>query len=251
MKGKQVDPFRNELTSREAVKDHMEGYSVDRQVVMPHYHPSLERTFELNPLALELSEMEDVYAGVFFEPSHDRATKNALDMAGSPGIKVLKTSASAWQNCNYDPETWDVEHREVMDLVMERAEREELVLQLHTGYGGSDPVKIFRMIDQYPRVTYHLVHMGGVAAGHFAILPRLLDRLDMDIYVDTSWSRGFAPKWFARELRKEGALDRMMFATDYPWGDFPSEFSKVAEMDELHEEEKRMVLHDNARQLYL
>ncbi len=249
MKGNEVEPFENELTSREKLRHHMERYGIDRQIVMPHYHPSLRRTFELNPLALELSEMEGVYSGVFFEPAHDRQTKAALDMAESPEVKVLKTSAGAWQN-DYDPDSWSIQQEEVMDRVMEKAGREGLIVQLHTGYGASDPVKIFRMIDRYPEVTYHLVHMGGVAGGHFALLPRLLDRLDMDIYVDTSWSRGFAPRWFARELKERNALDRMMFATDYPWGDFHSEFHKVTGLGILEGEEKQMVLHHNAHQLY-
>lgn len=252
MKGREVDPFPDEITSKEDLESHMEKWGVDRQVVMTHYHPDLELTFERNDLALELAELDGVYAGIFFHPDYPELTKNALEKVDS-NVKVLKTSADAWTS-SYSPDSWSREQREVIEDVVRTAKNKDLVFQFHTGKDRSDPRNAFDFIDEFPGARYHLVHMGGIAGGHFALVPRLLERLDLDIRVDTSWSRGFAPKWLALELKKRDALDRMMFGTDYPWGDFPSEYHKVTGLEEagvLTGEEVQQVLFGNAEAFYL
>lgn len=253
MKGREVEPFDREFTTKEELREHMEKYGIDRQIVMPHYHPDLSRTFELNRLAVRMAELEDVYAGIFFEPSSDNL-ETVRSLAGDRNVKVLKTSADAWSKGNYSPETWTESMRSYMNALVELAIKEDLVFQFHTGKDDSDPRKIFSMADEYPGLTYHLVHMGNSAGGHFTLLPRLLERLEShSIYMDTSWSRGFAPRWFYRELKKMGALDRMMFATDEPWGDFPGEFHKVLGLHQetsIERKELQAILYGNASKLY-
>jgi predicted TIM-barrel fold metal-dependent hydrolase len=255
MKENEVQPFDREFLDIEDLRDYMEGYGVERQIVMPHYHPDLSKTFELNTLAAEMSSEENIYGAVFVEPSHPEETQEALEIAGSnKGIVALKTSAGAW-NSSYDPESWSEDERMVMEKVLKFSARNDVPVQFHTGHTDSAPEKLFKIIDKYPEAVYHLVHSGGIAGGHFAALPRILDRLEThEVYCDTSWSRGFAPRWFYRELSRRDALDRMMFATDEPWGDFPSEFHKILGLKketDISEEELQMILHDNAEKLYL
>jgi hypothetical protein len=48
------------------------------------------------------------------------------------------------------------------------------------------------------------------------------------IYTDLSWSIGFAPNWLVREIDRRGmGHDRILFASDQPWGDFAGELEKL------------------------
>lgn len=251
MKGREVDPFPEPIESKDDLRSHMEKWGVDRQIVMTHYHPDLELTFERNELALELAELENVYAGIFFHPDHPEKTRRSLEKIDDR-VKVLKTSAETWKS-DYAPNSWSRKQRETIEEVVKVAMEKDLVFQFHTGKNKSDPRSAFEFIREYPDARYHMVHMGGIAGGHFALVPRLLENLGLDIVVDTSWSRGFAPRWLAEKLKTRDALDRMMFATDYPWGDFPGEYHKVTGLKEtgtLAPEEVQQVLFDNADAFY-
>jgi predicted TIM-barrel fold metal-dependent hydrolase len=256
MKGNRVDPFNREFTNKEELKAYMENYGVDRQIVMPHYHPDLSKTFSLNRKAVEMAEVEGVHAAVFFEPSHPEESRKAFEIARSEeGVKALKTSAGAWRNSDYSPGSWSSGERKVVEEALQLSAENDVPVQFHTGHSHSDPRKLFEIVDEYTEAVYHMVHSGGIAGGHFALLPRLLERIDTHkIYCDTSWSRGFAPRWFYRKLSEKDSLERMMFGTDEPWGDFPSEFHKITGLkkeEDITKEELQMLLYDNAASLYL
>jgi predicted TIM-barrel fold metal-dependent hydrolase len=83
-------------------------------------------------------------------------------------------------------------------------------------------------------------------------VPLFLDWLaaGFDVYTDTSWSRGFGPRWLIRELIEAGRpLSRLLLASDEPWGDLPSEVSKILNLD-CEAAAKRAILYDNAATLY-
>ena len=49
-----------------------------------------------------------------------------------------------------------------------------------------------------------------------------------DVYTDTSAVPGFAPEWLRHEPGQRAlAVDRILFASDAPWGCLPSEYWKV------------------------
>lgn len=255
MKGNTVDPFDREFTDKEELKAYMEKYGVDKQLVMPHYHPDLSKTFSLNRKAVEMASLEGVHAAMFFEPSHPEESRKAFELARSEeGVKALKTSAGAWRNSDYSPGSWSKSERKVIEEALQLSAEEDMPVQFHTGHSHSDPRKLFEIVDEFPEAIYHVVHSGGIAGGHFALLPRLLERMDTHrVYCDSSWSRGFAPRWFYRKLSEKDSLERMMFGTDEPWGDFPSEFHKIKGLrkeEDIAEEELQMLLHDNAANLY-
>jgi uncharacterized protein len=70
------------------------------------------------------------------------------------------------------------------------------------------------------------------------------------VYTDTSWAVGFAPRWLAKEIERRGVgQDRLLFASDEPWGDYAGELARMqaaAGDGELG----RMVLRDNFTTLY-
>ena len=49
------------------------------------------------------------------------------------------------------------------------------------------------------------------------------------VYTDLSWAVGFAPRWLAAEIERRGiGHDRVLFASDEPWGDYPGERARLA-----------------------
>ena len=49
------------------------------------------------------------------------------------------------------------------------------------------------------------------------------------VYTDTSWAIGFAPRWLAAEIERRGiGADRVLFASDQPWGDFAGEHARLS-----------------------
>jgi predicted TIM-barrel fold metal-dependent hydrolase len=49
------------------------------------------------------------------------------------------------------------------------------------------------------------------------------------VYTDLSWAIGFAPRWLAREIEVRGiGQDRVLFASDQPWGDHEGEYARLA-----------------------
>ncbi len=91
--------------------------------------------------------------------------------------------------------------------------------QLVEEYAGPDGVPI------------HLVHLGGGMSGHMKLIGgRLFDWIERgnQVYTDTSWAIGFAPGWLVQEIERRGiGHDRVLFATDAPWGDFEGEYARL------------------------
>jgi hypothetical protein len=81
-------------------------------------------------------------------------------------------------------------------------------------------------------VAIHLVHFGGGMSGHIKLIStRFFDWVAAGkrVYTDLSWSIGFAPRWLAHEIDQRGiGHDRVLFASDQPWGDFAGEHAKLA-----------------------
>ena len=49
------------------------------------------------------------------------------------------------------------------------------------------------------------------------------------VYTDLSWAIGFAPHWLAREIERRGiGHDRVLFASDEPWGDYAGEYARMS-----------------------
>jgi predicted TIM-barrel fold metal-dependent hydrolase len=97
------------------------------------------------------------------------------------------------------------------------------------------------------------VHLGGGMSGHMKLIGgRLFDWIEAgkQVYTDTSWTIGFAPVWLVDEIEKRGiGHDRILFATDSPWGDFEGEYARLraaAGDGDL----ARLFFHDNFTALY-
>jgi predicted TIM-barrel fold metal-dependent hydrolase len=100
--------------------------------------------------------------------------------------------------------------------------------------------------------TYQFVHMGEAIGPAMAFVPRFIEWIERgcDVYTDTSVVPGFVPNWLVRELLGSGpGIDRVLFASDAPWGRFPCEYWKVEGL-EVDDEVKHRIFWENAAGLY-
>ena len=122
----------------------------------------------------------------------------------------------------------------VLDAIFGAAREHDLVVHVHTSPGAaSDIDEIGQLVERYgDDVAIHLVHLGGGMSGHMKLLGgRFFDWIAAGkrVYTDTSWAIGFAPRWLAREIDRRGVgADRVLFASDEPWGDHAGESARLA-----------------------
>lgn len=256
--GVPITPFSPEFDSYESYMEHyFNRYGVDYSVVVPHYTPDPHCPFvEFNPLVLSVvSRSSNIIGGLWVSPLPELEPLNseALDQSTSAGIRVLKMSADAWGEYSLDPSSWSERVRRNMDKIVATAHDNNMVMQIHSGVNRSDIDRMEQYLRVYGRdVTIQVVHMGGNAGGHFKLVPKFFDWLEAgyDVYTDTSWSRGFGPRWFIREFALRGIpIKRLLMASDEPWGDLPSEVVKVLNLD-CGSDVKHDILYANAYRLY-
>jgi hypothetical protein len=104
---------------------------------------------------------------------------------------------------------------------------------VHTSPGAaSDIDQVGNLVDWYgDDVRLHLVHFGGGMSGHIKLISgRFFDWIEAgkQVYTDLSWANGFAPRWLAAEIERRGVgHDRILFASDEPWGDHAGEYARL------------------------
>ncbi len=261
MRKKKVEPFLGrEISNAEEQKEFMQRLGIAKAIVMPHYTPDQKVPFDVyNPIVLDtVSKLENVYGALFVSPlaENTERTKKVLDSLPINKIVALKMSPDSWPKGRYtpNPETWDKEFKANVELIIESAKKHGLVIQTHTGTDNSDIMQYIPFVENYGKgIKLQFVHIGGSAGGHFAFVPRFIEwlKLGFDFYCDTSFCRGFAPAWLIKEMQKKHpkGLDRILFASDNPWGIFESEFWRIEAAD-CSDTIKRKVFYDNADKLY-
>jgi uncharacterized protein len=227
--------IRADLTARATVDElvaDMDAEQTERALVIPNYGvPVPELSFGLNHLALEAADRDDrIRCGIWTSPRPEDAdlTRAALTLAGEPGVKALKTSFLLGGRPD-DPAC-----APQLDAIFGAAKQHDLVVHVHTSPGGaSDVDQIGLLVDRYgDDVKIHLVHLGGGMSGHMKLIGgRFFDWIAAGkrVYTDTSWTIGFAPRWLVQEIERRGlGEDRVLFATDTPWGDHEGEFARMS-----------------------
>jgi predicted TIM-barrel fold metal-dependent hydrolase len=249
-------PVNPDSSARGSVKDFLadlDAEGTERALVMPNYGvPDASVSFSFNELALEAAATDDrVSCGLWVSPRPQDAELNAGALAhvGEKGVKVLKTSFLLGGQVD-DPACTPQ-----LDQIFGTARSHGLVVHVHTSSGGaSDIDQIGSLVDRYgDDVKIHLVHLGGGVSAHIKLIgSRLFDWIEAgkQVYTDTSWAVGFAPRWLVQEIERRGiGQDRLLFASDEPWGDHTGELARLqaaAGDGELG----RMVLRDNFAALY-
>ncbi|PWJ53456.1 Predicted metal-dependent hydrolase, TIM-barrel fold [Quadrisphaera granulorum] len=251
--GPPVNPDTAAVADVDALLRSLDDEDVERALVIPNYGvPDVSASFALNELVLEAAARDDrVRAGLWVSPRPQDAalTAQALAMAGEDGVVALKTSfllggRASEQACQ--PQ---------LDAIFATAREHGLVVHVHTSPGAaSDVDEVGRLVENYgDDVAVHLVHLGGGMSGHIKLIgSRFFDWIAAGkrVYTDTSWAIGFAPRWLAAEVQRRGiGHDRVLYASDEPWGDAAGELARLraaAGDGEL----ARLWLTDNAAALY-
>lgn len=228
-------PVNPDVTARATVKQliaDLDAEGTERALVIPNYGvPDPAIAFGFNELAIEAAQADErVRAGLWVSPRPEDAERTgaALALAGEAGVRALKLSFLLGGRPD-DPAC-----RPQLDLVFAAAERHGLVVHVHTSPGAaSDIDQVGHLVDWYAdRVPVHLVHFGGGMSGHIKLVgSRFFDWIAAGkrVYTDLSWAIGFAPAWLAREIEQRGVgHDRVLFASDQPWGDFAGEYARMA-----------------------
>ena len=218
-------------TVRELVAD-LDTHGIERTLVLPNYGvPDPQASFDLNPLALEAAQSDDrIRCGLWVSPKASDAERNdaALALVGEDGVAALKTSFLLGGSVD-DPDC-----AEQLDRIFTTAAEHDLVVHVHTSPGGaSDIDAVGTLVEKYGDATkIHLVHLGGGMSGHMKLIGgRFFDWVEAgkQVWTDTSWTIGFAPAWLVAEIERRGVgHDRVLFATDTPWGDFAGEHARLA-----------------------
>jgi predicted TIM-barrel fold metal-dependent hydrolase len=217
-------------TVAELIKD-LDAEGTERALVIPNYGvPDPTVSFSLNELALDAAAKDDrISCGIWVSPRPQDAELNdkALSLVGEKGVKVLKTSFLLGGRAD------DEACRPQLDRIFDAARANNLVVHVHTSSGGSSDIDVVgTLVDRYADdVKIHLVHLGGGVSAHIKLIGhRLFDWIEAgkQVYTDTSWAVGFAPRWLVAEIEKRGiGQDRLLFASDEPWGDQAGELARM------------------------
>jgi uncharacterized protein len=218
-------------TIRQLLAD-LDAEGTERALVLPNYGvPDPEIAFSFNELVVEAAQADDrIRAGLWVSPCarDEQRTLRALALAGEAGVRALKLSFLLGGRAT-DPAC-----RPLLDRIFAEARRRDLVVHVHTSPGAaSDIDEVGNLVDWYAdRVAVHLVHFGGGMSGHIKLAgARFFDWIvaGKRVYTDLSWAIGFAPYWLAREITRRGiGHDRVLFASDQPWGDFAGEYARMS-----------------------
>ncbi|MCR4514596.1 amidohydrolase family protein [Aeromicrobium sp. 50.2.37] len=227
--------IRADVTAKATVAElvtTLDAEGTERALVLPNYGvPVPDAAFDLNPLAIEAAQKDDrISCGLWVSPKASDAARNdaALALVGEQGVKALKTSFLLGGSPS-DPDC-----AEQIDRIFTTAAAHDLVVHVHTSPGAaSDVDEVGTLVERYGDDTkIHLVHLGGGMSGHMKLIGgRLFDWIEAgkQVYTDTSWTIGFAPAWLVQEIERRGVgHDRILFATDAPWGDFEGEHARLA-----------------------
>jgi predicted TIM-barrel fold metal-dependent hydrolase len=227
-------PVHPDVTARATIDEllaDLDAEGTARALVLPNYGvPDPDVGFSFNDLVVEAASRDDrIRAGLWVSPKPADAerTANALKLAGEPGVRALKLSFLL----GGDPTSEEM--TEGLDTVFAAAREHDLVVHVHTSPGAaSDIDKVGALVDRYADdAAVHLVHFGGGMSGHIKLLSgRFFDWITAGkrVYTDLSWSIGFAPHWLAAEIDRRGiGGDRVLFASDQPWGDFAGEYARM------------------------
>jgi uncharacterized protein len=209
----------------------MDAEGTERALVIPNYGvPDPALAFSFNELVLEAAARDErIRAALWVSPlaRDTEATGQALALAGEPGVRALKLSFLL--GGRPDEEACRPQLDEIFAVARER----DLVVHVHTSPGGaSDIDAVGHLVDTYAdQVAVHLVHFGGGMSGHIKLVgSRFFDWIEAGkrVYTDLSWAIGFAPRWLADEVERRGiGHDRILFASDEPWGDHAGEHARM------------------------
>lgn len=226
----------------DGLKMSMKDNNITMSVVLPVVtKPSQFST--VNEYAAEITEKEGIisFGGIHPETGDYKAELERIKSLGLMGIKLHPDYQNTFVD---DPK---------MVRIIQYAAELGLVVLLHAGIdiGIPDPVhgapkQAAKMLDQIENEDAKIIlaHTGGYG---------LWDEVEeyivgRNVWIDTSYTMGMiADEQFERIVKNHGA-DRVLFATDSPWGGQGETAEHLKKMD-FTEEELERIFYKNALEL--
>jgi predicted TIM-barrel fold metal-dependent hydrolase len=174
--------------------------------------------------------------------------KDEIDRLRKGGIKGIKVH-SYFQNCRPDEER--------MFRIYE-ALGDDMMVYFHSGavgksYSSSDvvpsaPDTIARVLEAFPRLKMVAAHFGGL----YMLEEARKHLLGKNLYLDTCWTpdMDLLDKKVIADIIKEHGSDKVLFATDFPFGEVKKPLEWIRGLP-LGDEDKKRILGENARKLFL
>lgn len=225
--------------TRDSLLQHMDAWGVDISVIQPVVtKPS--QTVTTNTWAADAAGDRIVAFGGIHPDTDDY--KRDIDLIVSLGLKGIKLHAE--YQC-FLPDEKRMLH--IYDYAFSKG----LTVLHHAGFDpgkpspfNSTPERFSKMLDEVSGGTFVLAHLGAHAM--WDDVERYL--VGRDVYFDTAMGfECFPSEQFLRIVKNHGA-DKILFATDSPWSDASRELAVLNSLA-LTDEEKNMILCDNARRL--
>ncbi len=164
-----------------------------------------------------------------------------IDRCASLGLSGVKLHP--------DIQRVDIDDRRLFELY--DAIQGRIPLYLHMGddrpqYRYSEPEKLARVLDEFPRLTVFAAHLGGYRAWDSAV-PLLAGR--ENVYYDTSSALWAMSTSRANEIISKLGTERIMFGTDYPVKTAEEEIARVMSLD-LTDDEREKIFWKNAAEFF-
>lgn len=220
----------------------MKEGNIDLSVVLPVVTKP-EQFETINQYAAEISKLDGILSFGGIHPRMENY-KEGIARIKELGLKGIKLHPD-YQLTFVDDEA--------MVRVIEEAVKNDLMVTLHAGIdvGYPNPVHCTpkataRMLEQINELDAKIIlaHTGG-----FGLWDEVEEYLvGQNVYFDISYSFGFIEdEQIVRIIKNHGA-DRILFATDCPWGGQKETLEHFMSLD-LTEEEREAILSENAKRL--
>lgn len=196
---------------------------------------------KVNDFAIACNARQEFVA---FGSVHPQATdfEEELDRLKDSGISGIKLHPDYQEFFIDDP---------AMLKIYEAILKRDFVLQFHTGLDlglphpvHAEPKRIAKTLGLFSGEKVVFAHMAGFQMSEES-LEHIIGR---DVYIDTSCSSGYVEESLLITMLKSHKEDKILFATDSPWGDFKTEIAAMRGLA-IPDDLKDKILYKNAARL--
>ncbi|MBR7164149.1 MAG: amidohydrolase family protein [Clostridia bacterium] len=196
---------------------------------------------KVNDFAIACNQLEGIVAFGSVHPEADNIAYE-LDRLKDAGVKGIKLHPDYQAFFVDDPN---------MQPVYEAILKRGFILQFHTGLDlglphpvHAAPKALANTLGLFTGEKVVFAHMAGFGMAEES-LEHMIER---DVYIDTSCSLGYTEESLLLTMLKSHPEDKILFATDCPWGDFETDIEAFKKLD-LTDALKEKILHKNAEKL--
>lgn len=221
----------------------MKKAGIDKSVILPVV--TNPKQFEsINRFSIEMNDVEGIIAFGGIHPDNDNIEEK-LDFIKASGLKGIKLHPD-YQNTYINDEKYI--------NIIRYAEKIGLVTVIHAGYDVLSPDDIHCPVDLASEMIEKvsgsketkivLAHLGGLRAGE-----ECLEKLaGQNVYLDLSYVLNKTDPELLVKIFKKHGTDKILFASDSPWGDQTS-FVETLNSLPISQEDKNKIFHINAEHL--